>query len=378
MRKKIFKTKCLWFTLIISVIIFIPFFVQARGLVPCGGAGENPCNLCFLFKLLENVMNFLVNTVGVIATLFLVIGGIVLVISGANKGLYETGKKIITNTIIGTAIVLMAWIGINTILTISGFTRANIGLSGNWFELQCSTAPGTTAGGAVTPAPGGEGTPSPGGIAPSPGGIQGETPTNCTPCVTASGGWNVNECKIAIQAAAPQLNFSGDKTALIKSIMWQESKANLGADRTETDGKQSCGPMQVLTGDKGCAELKNKTNAVAYGVDFLNNKVIPQAQTYLNKYKKEDNSDFALLELIAAAYNGGAGANAESADCGPGKNCDRAGLTRFPSPVPKWYCLYDSATSCGLNTGYNNLLTKYVPNIIAAYNKYSTPQCQNQ
>lgn len=378
MRKKIFKTKYLLFTLIIFVIVSAPFIVQARGLVPCGGAGEELCNLCFVFKLLENVMNFLVNTVGVIATLFLVVGGIVLVVSGANKGLYETGKKIITNTIIGTAIVLIAWIGINTILTISGFSRMNIGLTGNWFELQCNTAAGITTPGAVTPAPDGQITPPPGGIVPSPGGIQGETPSNCTPCVTASGGWNVDECKIAIQASTPQLNFSGDKTALIKSIMWQESKAKLDADRTEPDGKQSCGPMQVLTGDKSCAELKNKTNAVAYGVDFLNNRVIPQTQTYLNKYKKEDDNDFALLELIAAAYNGGGGANAESTDCGPGKNCDRVGLTRFPNPVPKWYCLYDSATNCGLNTGYDNLRTKYVPNIIAAYNKYSTPQCQNQ
>lgn len=310
MRKKIFKTKYLLFTLIILVIVSTPFFVQARGLVPCGGEGESLCNICFLFKLLENVMSFLVNMVGIIATLFLVVGGIVLVVSGANKGLYETGKKIVTNTIIGTAIVIMAWIGINTILTIAGFTRANIGLSGNWFELQCSTTSGTTDGG------GGTGTPPPEGE---------NTPASCTPCDESI----VPSCENKVQTA-------GFDPYFIRTIMKAETHKDkitardVTAKGDEGAGHYSCGLMQIyddnlkaLTG-KNCDEVLNQTGALItiQAAASLLGEAQQNAQRKIGQYAS--NPDLTLVSMTAARYNDGAIANNPSVDCN--------------RTVPKWYC----------------------------------------
>lgn len=132
-------TKYILLALLIVFVVLVPLAViQSKGFVPCGGEGENECNLCYLFLMLSNVMNYMVNMVGIIAVVFLVIGGGVKVISGGSEELNKKGNGIITNTIIGTVIVLVAWLLINTIFTIAGFTRENIGLTGNWFEFTCT------------------------------------------------------------------------------------------------------------------------------------------------------------------------------------------------------------------------------------------------
>lgn len=359
---KFLKTKYLLPTIFALLAIATPFFVFARGLVPCGGQDEGPCNLCFLFLLLQNVMNFMVNTVGIVATLFLIIGGIIIVASGTNKTLYEKGKNVVTNTIVGTIIVLGAWVVINTILIISGFAKVNLDLAdtGEWFELQCSTA-STIGWEAANPPP--ENTVP---IEPLP---PGEVPSGCTPCDLVTkfrNNWTRDDCESAIQTASRTQNAD---IALLRAIMWKESKSNINA----VSPAGSCGPMQMQPGTAGksCQQLKS-AESVGWAAIYINSlKAEIERKDLTTKYNK------SLIELIASAYNGGPGANYESRDCGPGKPCgmnDRV--------VPRWFCPFDfkkSTATCVAQVwpkGYTET-RDYVSKVKGAYDTYNTKACLN-
>lgn len=80
-----------------------------------------------LYKIATNVLTTLLSISGIIAIIFLVIGGITYmggfstaIGSGDSKKNVETGKKIITNSIIGIAIIMGALVIVNQISVLFG------------------------------------------------------------------------------------------------------------------------------------------------------------------------------------------------------------------------------------------------------------------
>jgi len=63
-----------------------------------------------------------------IATIMLIIGGLVFLFSGGSPEVANLGKSILRTTIIGLVLAYGAWIIINTILTL-------IGYQGTWWQL---------------------------------------------------------------------------------------------------------------------------------------------------------------------------------------------------------------------------------------------------
>jgi len=103
------------------------FFAQ---LVPCSGID---CNAKDLQQLVVNVINFLITTSAIIAVLFIIWGGFLLLTSGGSPERISSGKKAITAAIIGFVIVLVAWVAINTFITV--FTDC----SGDWWKFDSLT-----------------------------------------------------------------------------------------------------------------------------------------------------------------------------------------------------------------------------------------------
>lgn len=382
---KFLKIKHLITVILILLVIALPSLTKGAGLVPCGGAGEAPCNACFLLKMAEGIMTFMVNMVGIVATAFLVVGGSLLVLSGANKKWYDLGKTVIFNALVGTSIVLLAWVLVNTVLTISGFTRVNVGLTGSWFELQCSTQPGTVTPGDDTPPPGDD-TPPPGDGTPPPV-TGGETPNTCSlPCSNPKfnpsiKNWTASECNAALGAAAP----SADENSLVKAIMWQENGRNSGlVDPRKQSKKHACGPMQMLPGTarglepvkfkgesdtKVCEYLKsNPTYAVALSTRYIRDVKSSSERANTSKGYQMD-----VLELTGAGYNAGPGRNHQvSNDCGPSKPCNDRAEAKFSTPVPIWKCPFNlSNGECKVNTGFAET-RKYGPNIVSATNYFKS------
>jgi hypothetical protein len=107
-------------------VFALPILASAAGLVPCGGRGEPECGLEHLIGLGNNIITFLIGLATLVAVILLAIGGFKLVISQGNPGAMEDAKKRIWNVLIGFLIILLAWLVVETILTLltgGGFER---------------------------------------------------------------------------------------------------------------------------------------------------------------------------------------------------------------------------------------------------------------
>ena len=132
--KKVF----LIFLGIILLGFLAPVFAQSAGLVPCGGEGEDACTFCHFFVMLDRIIDFLIapptGIVFIIATLMLVIGGVLFVISAGEPAKIATATKTMTAAVLGLVIIFAAWLFINLFYTV-------IGVKGDWKawnKIECS------------------------------------------------------------------------------------------------------------------------------------------------------------------------------------------------------------------------------------------------
>lgn len=119
-------------------------------LVPCGGMEDldniqpNACTRCDLFHLLKHIIDFLiVLVVPILGTLFLLIGGLYIMLGGANPGLLNRGKAIFKDTLIGILIILLSWLIVNTLIR-SLVDPSALNGDLNWYEFECR---GSSSGG---------------------------------------------------------------------------------------------------------------------------------------------------------------------------------------------------------------------------------------
>jgi hypothetical protein len=137
-----------------------------RPLVPCGRAyecngdnGTQPCTLCHLLVLLNNIYNLLLSLLIIVALLMITIGGVMYIISAGNPNLRSIAKKILVRTLTGFAIFLLSWLIVYTTLVFISANQSQLGTGANWWEFTCSTAvsaPSALPGGPTTPASGDE------------------------------------------------------------------------------------------------------------------------------------------------------------------------------------------------------------------------------
>ncbi len=121
--------------------------VTYEGIVPCGKevmVNGNPtfvnCQFCHLFVLLKSIIDFvLIYLLFPIATLLLVIGGVMFLIYGENPQQAEQAKSLLTAVIIGLVIIFSAWLVIGLFFTAIGLSDFTLSFTGpdNWFEITC-------------------------------------------------------------------------------------------------------------------------------------------------------------------------------------------------------------------------------------------------
>ena len=122
--------------IILIVFLFLPLVAGAQGLVPCGGDGQPACQLCHGFQLINNILNWVLFVIiPIIAPIFIVIGGIYLLIARGNPEMFNKGKSVLTATIVGLIIVYTAYVLLSTVLTFLGVAEWT-GL-GTWWQIDC-------------------------------------------------------------------------------------------------------------------------------------------------------------------------------------------------------------------------------------------------
>lgn len=126
--KKVFGKKAVTYGVSIAAVLLLaailipaPALAQFAGpIVPCGTSiNREPCTICHLGVLIINLTKFLMQSIAFPASVLLIaIGGIVIMTAGPSEERVTTGKKILTNTIVGLLIVMLAWLAVDTIIKI--------------------------------------------------------------------------------------------------------------------------------------------------------------------------------------------------------------------------------------------------------------------
>lgn len=114
------------------------------GLIPCGRLDDNlatswnetnPCNLCFGFLMLQNVVNWLAQIAVGIAVFILIIAGLFYVFSSGEPGKIEFAKSVISYALTGLALVFIAWLLTGVIIAALGYSHPFSG--GSWNIVDC-------------------------------------------------------------------------------------------------------------------------------------------------------------------------------------------------------------------------------------------------
>lgn len=102
--------------------------------------GVTPCqNLCDLINTFINIVYFAISiAIFIVAPISFVVGGIMIMLAGANPGMLETGKKVLTGAVIGLAIVLCSYLIVNTVLWALNVTAVG-GFNGNGSACSVSS-----------------------------------------------------------------------------------------------------------------------------------------------------------------------------------------------------------------------------------------------
>lgn len=86
-------------------------------IVPCGGEGQPDCNLCHLWHLASNIINFISFNLAIpVAIILFAVAGVIFLISGGNEERVSSAKNIFTNTVIGLVIIFCSWLLIDTLV----------------------------------------------------------------------------------------------------------------------------------------------------------------------------------------------------------------------------------------------------------------------
>lgn len=134
--------------LALLIVPTIAYAIDIPGwpIVPCGLSKDNPstpdineakpCGRCDLFRLLNNVINFIIGgLMPPVAVLLFVAAGFLILLGGANTNLVAQGRQIFTTTFYGIIIMLAAWMITNTLILSIGAKYNN---AANWWQFTCT------------------------------------------------------------------------------------------------------------------------------------------------------------------------------------------------------------------------------------------------
>lgn len=116
-----------------SLLVTLPAFASWPAtplLPPCTSSGD--CGFNDFILLGVNLTKIILGLVGSLALLFFIYGGVMFLLAGGKSEMIEQGKKIITNAVIGVAIVLGAWIIVNfAIAALTGTPVSDVKIFGS-------------------------------------------------------------------------------------------------------------------------------------------------------------------------------------------------------------------------------------------------------
>ncbi len=325
----------MWKIYIFSILLTLPALSYGAGLVPCGGEGEDPCQMCHVVFLLSGLFEWLSVILGVIFVLIIIILGLRITSSGSPEAMTQSRRYIIT-VITGYIIFLAAWMLIDLGMRI----LVNEKTYGVWNDIQCVAQPTAQRYARVTASGDNKN-------------VLSNSEINDRVNVINSPADAGTEAAIEAAAAANGIT-DPEQVKIFKALISQESSncKNKTGPNTSFGTAYGCGQMLVNTARGLDPGLAGKSDAeVADKLRNDDNYNLSLSAKYYNQLLSKNGGN---TELALANYNGGNAANIGSSDC-PG--------------MKRWQCGWDSPgchgtgkTSCAPNTGYKET-RNYVENI---------------
>jgi len=127
----------MWKSFLVCLVLLSPSVVAAAGLVPCGGIGEEPCQLCHVGALVASVGGWLATVVGIVVVILIMLAGLRMVASAGDLSAVTNARRLIANAIIGYILFLAAWMLVDTGLRFL-LRQENYGV---WNDIMCEVQP---------------------------------------------------------------------------------------------------------------------------------------------------------------------------------------------------------------------------------------------
>lgn len=134
------------FAIAFVALALLPFAADAAGLIPCGGPGQNPCELCDVFELGTNIIKFFLlpvpfnnnlPLVPIVATVLIIAGGFLLITAGGDPNRLEKAKSVLTAVVIGLIIIYASGLLLGTLFKAIGIAEWT-GFSKGFLNIQCN------------------------------------------------------------------------------------------------------------------------------------------------------------------------------------------------------------------------------------------------
>jgi hypothetical protein len=138
------KFKIIGFNFFAIVLIFSLFYllfpvISHAALVPCGRSdqGGTMCTLCDFIIGIKGLIDYGFVIMVIVGLAMVTISGVVYIVSAGNTEMMTTAKGLLKNALIGFALILGAWLIINTVMWVIG-TKGDLGIGvKSWHEFTC-------------------------------------------------------------------------------------------------------------------------------------------------------------------------------------------------------------------------------------------------
>lgn len=114
--KKIISNLLSVFILSLFILPVLVMSQTPKPIITCGNNGAPPCDYDDFVGTINNIINWVITSAGVIFTISAIWGGFLYMTSGLKPGNKEKAKNILWSTIIGFIIVLCSWLIVYTLL----------------------------------------------------------------------------------------------------------------------------------------------------------------------------------------------------------------------------------------------------------------------
>jgi hypothetical protein len=110
------KKQTLFFLGLLVLVLLLPNFSQAAGLVPCGGDAEAFCTVEDVFILIARTTNWLLSIAGIYAAYKIAGAGFWLVVTSGNEEKITQQKSALSNAVVGFVLAMMGYLFVNTVV----------------------------------------------------------------------------------------------------------------------------------------------------------------------------------------------------------------------------------------------------------------------